>query len=235
MPPMNGSFDATQHTPNQIAAAHPPGIYDASISATSITETKDKTGGMFVVEFSTNAGRISNRYNLWNQSEKARDIAQGQLSALCYATGIFRLDWQNEGAALRGARCKIEVGPQAQDDKYSEIKRVLDAQGNEPGKGPSNSNAQGSQGSPSAQAWGVGGSAPAQGQQPQPSDGNAQGGWGNNQPPANNQQPPQNPQGGWGQPQGGQPPQNNQGWQPANNAAMPAGNGGGNPPWGPQG
>ncbi len=137
--PMNSSFDASQFAPKQGGGAHPVGKgFDATISNTSIEPTKAGDGGMFLVEFTTPAGRIVSRYNLWNKNEKAVQIARGELSALCHATGVFRLDFQNDGAALRNARCKIDVGLQneAEPDGYVEVKKVFDANGNEPGRGP---------------------------------------------------------------------------------------------------
>ncbi len=135
MCPYEASFDASQFTPSQAQGAHPAGVFDATISNTLIKPTKAADGGLFEVEFSTNSGRISNRYNLWNPSPQAVEIAHKELSALCYATGIFKLDFRNDGAALRNARCKIEVAKQA-NSEYMEVKRVLDMNGNEPGRAP---------------------------------------------------------------------------------------------------
>ena len=142
--PMVGSFDAQQFKPNQGGQPHPVGNkFDFQISNTEIVQTKDQQSGMFVVEFTTPAGSIVSRYNIWNANPKAAEIAHGQLSALCHATGVFRLDWQNDGAALRGARGKLDVGYQKGEEPtadrphggYVEVKRVYDANGNEPGRG----------------------------------------------------------------------------------------------------
>ena len=211
--PVNYSFDATQFTPSQSVGGHPPGKFPARVSNTSIQETKNKDGGMFVVEFTTNAGSIVNRYNLWNKEPKAVEIAHKELSALCYATGIFKLDFNNDGAAMRGAQCMIEVGKQ-DNGEYMEIKKVYDLQGNEPGKAPATGAAQ-----PQGGGWGA-----PQGQQAAAN------------PPAQQQQP----QGQAWQPPGQQQPtqqqpaqqQAPQGWQPAPGAApsgAPANAGA--PPW----
>ena len=142
--PMQGSFDAQQFKPNQSGQPHPVGSkFDFQISNTEIVQTKDQQSGMFVVEFTTPAGSIVSRYNIWNANPRAAEIAHGQLSALCHATGVFRLDWQNDGAALRGARGKLDVGYQKGEEPtadrphggYVEVKRVYDANGNEPGRG----------------------------------------------------------------------------------------------------
>lgn len=215
MPPMQGNFDATNIPPQQGTAQHPPGMFDFMISHTEIKENKDKTGGYLEVEFSSPAGRAYMRYNLWNQSAVAVEIANKQLSALCHATGVFRLDFANEAAALRNARGRMEVGPQ-KDDKFTEIKRVFDTQGNEPGK--SNTAPQQSpqvnpapNPAPMTQAPGGGGWGNAQQppNNPAPSAGAPQG-WGNaNQAP---QQPSSPPANNWQQP--GQSPPNGQPQQP---------------------
>jgi hypothetical protein len=209
MPPLQGSFDATQFAPKQVGESHPVGKFPFKISNTEIAETKDKDGGMLVVTFRTPVGEIASRYNLWNKSAKAVEIAHGQLSALCYATGIFKVDWSNEGAALRNGEGMIEVGWQKGQEPstenpnggYTEVKKVYDRSGNEPGKAPAQPQPQSAQ--PQQQpGWGAGQ------QQPQ-GNGNAPG-WGNS--PANTvQQQPQQPV-----QQPVQPPQTQQpaSWQP---------------------
>jgi hypothetical protein len=207
MPPMNGSFDASQFQPRQVGEGHPVGKYPAKISSTAIEPTKDGTGGMFTVEFTTPSGSIKHRYNLWNKEPKAVEIAHGQLSALCHATGIFRLDWGNEGASLREGQCTIDVGyqkgqePSAENPGggYVEVKKVLDRNGNEPGKTPT--------------------------AQPQPAQQ-----W---TPPAKTEAPPANPApGGWTQPASANPTTAGAtgGWpqaQPQTQQAPPQNN----PPW----
>ena len=129
----NYVFDATQYAPEQGSPTHPIGKFPAYVSNTSIQPTRDNDGGMFVVEYTTEQGKISHRFNLWNQNQKAVDIAHKQLSAVSHATGVFKIDMNNEGAALRNARLMIEVGKQ-KDTDYTEVKRVYDPNGNEPGK-----------------------------------------------------------------------------------------------------
>lgn len=200
---INAQFDATQFTPQQGFATHPAGVFDATISNTMTKPVKDNpNAGMFVVEFTTQGGRIEHRYNLWNPNQQAVDIAQKELSALCYATGVFRLDFNNDGAALRGTRCKIDVQPQkdkqGQPNGYMEVFKVLDLQGNEPGRTPSPAPApQQASGQPLQQQPNGGWGNP-QPQQPQPAPNPAPspapapqgGGWGQPQPSAN---PPANP------------------------------------------
>lgn len=213
---VNWTFNANQYEPNQGMSSHPPAQkIDFQITNTAIKETKDKSGGYLEVEFTSNQGVVYHRYNINNQSPKAVEIAYGQLSALCRAVNIYQIDGNNECAALRGARGKMDVGYQAGEEPgpnnpnakgYTELKRVYDQAGNEPGK-------------------------PAQPQQPQ-QGGNAPlqqqpgGGWG--QAPTQQQQPSQQPsqgqQGGFQQQQN--QPSQGQAWQPGAGGNTSA------PPWG---
>lgn len=195
-------FNANQYQPVQIGGGHPPATkIPFQITNTEMKETQDKTGGMLVVEFTSPAGVLVHRYNVKNNSPKAVEIAMGQLSALCHAIGIYNLEGANECAALRGGRGLMDVGYQkgeAPTDNnpdakgYTELKRVYDAAGNEPGKAPA-AQQQPQQQQPQS------GSAPLQ-QQPG-------GSWGNSQPQG--QQPAQ---------QAPNPAPAGQAWQPGNNA-----------------
>ena len=80
---VNWAFNANQYDPNQGMAAHPPASkVPFTITNTSIVETKDKTGGMLVVDLTSPMGTIIQRYNINNQNAKAVEIAYGQLLAL---------------------------------------------------------------------------------------------------------------------------------------------------------
>lgn len=189
MPGMQGTFNANSVSPQQGTPSHPPGMFDFNITHTEIKPNKDNTGGYLEVEFTSPAGRTVFRYNLWNNSPQAVEIANKQLSALCHATGIFQLDFSNEAAALKGGRGRMEVGPQKNDPQYTEIKRVFDAQGNEPGRAPTAPAQQQQQGQQGG--WGT---APANGQATSGQIAPAQPGWG---APAGQQQPAPQQQGGW--------------------------------------
>lgn len=206
MPPFNGSFDANQFKPNQGGDIIPPGMHDFVVSNTTVDALNGDKGGAFIVEFSTPAGFAKRWYNLWFQNPadpvkaaKTVEIAHGQLSALCHAVGIFQIDFKNEGAALRGARGKALFGYQKGEEPsaekpnggFTEIKKIYDAAGNEPGKAPAQPQAQQAQ--------------PQGGNQPMVQQ--AGGGWGQGAAqPTHTQQPPQ-----------GQ--QNGQAWQPGQNGA----------------
>lgn len=204
-------FNANQYEPNQGMSAHPPAQkVPFTISATSIVETKDKTGAMLVVEFTSPMGTVIQRYNIHNANPKAVEIAYGQLSALCRAVNIYQIDGSNECAALRGGKGLMDVGYQKGEEPdpafpdrkgYTELKKVYDLAGNDPSKP-----AAAQQNQPQSQQ---GGAAPMTQQ--------AGGGWGAqpNQPAQQQPQPQQQP------PQGG-----GQAWQPGGAQQS------GNPPWG---
>lgn len=226
---MQGGFNANQYEPKQGMSSHPPALkIPFQISSVGIKENKDKTGGYLEVEFTSQLGSVIMRYNVWNQSPKAIEIAYGQLSALCRATNIYQLDWTNEGKALLGGRGLMDVGYQAgeapdagnPDAKgYTELKKVYDLGGNEPGKAVAQSQPQTMQQAPQNQPQN--GSAPMT-QQPG-------GGWSQNQQPQQQapQQPPQGQQGGFQQAPQQQAPQGQPGaWQPGGGGQQQS------PPWG---
>ena len=203
-------FNANQYEPNQGIGIHPPAQkVQFQISNTSIVETKDKTGGMLVVEFTSPMGMVIQRYNIHNQNPKAVEIAYGQLSALCRAVNIYQIDGNNECAALRGGKGLMDVGYQKGEEPdpafpdrkgYTELKKVYDINGNDPSRpGKAASQAQPQQ--------------TAQPLQQQPG-----GSWG--------PQPTAQPNPAPAQPQPNPAPNGGQAWQPG--GAAP----GTQPPWG---
>src|ERR1700744_4693586 len=111
-------FDATQHQPMQVGGKHPPGNkFPFNITATEIKEVKGGGGKfLFEVTFTSPAGSVRFNYNLWNDSEQARKIAVGQLSALCHATGIFKVNFSDpikagvDGRELLNGKGLMDVG-----------------------------------------------------------------------------------------------------------------------------
>ncbi len=124
-------FDATQVAPVQTAPTHPVGKFPAFISGAENKPTKDNSSGYLEIMFTTQAGKIPMRYNLWHEKEQVARIAQGQLSALCHATGVMRVDVNGGAKEFLNAQCQIEVTMQA-DGKYTQVSYVYDIHGNEP-------------------------------------------------------------------------------------------------------
>lgn len=134
-------FDATGIPPEMGSGpVHPIGKFPFGVTGVDIVpnseKAKDPTGHQYVVELTTPSGKISARFNLWNNNAQSVDIAQKQLSALCHATGVYRLDMNNKGVEMMGARGQVEIRQQANNPNYTEIAKFFDVNGNEPGKAP---------------------------------------------------------------------------------------------------
>jgi hypothetical protein len=139
---MDWTFDARTVQPQQGGGAHPVGNkFPFTITNVEVKATKENTGGMLNVELTSPAGSVINRYNLWNENDKAREIAQKELSALCHVTGIFVIG-PRQGQELLGGKGLMDIGfqrghePTAEKPAggYVEVKKVYDMAGNEPGK-----------------------------------------------------------------------------------------------------
>lgn len=222
-------FDANQVAPDTGAVGQlPVGEHLVQITGSEIKTIKSGDGGLveftLVVIDGPNKGATgAYRLNLFNPSEQASNIARAQLSALCHVTGRYQV---SDLSVLSGIPFRVVVAMQKGSDQYTEVKKVMDANGNPPGKGGGQA-AQQPQGGPPANM----GQQPQQPQQaPQGQQGQQGGGWGQQaqQAPAQQQQqsaPAQ--QGSWGQPQ--QDGQQQQGQQPQQ---WQQGNAGGSAPWG---
>uniref|UniRef100_A0AAU7YTV8 SsDNA binding protein n=1 Tax=Stenotrophomonas phage vB_SmaS_QH3 TaxID=3229738 RepID=A0AAU7YTV8_9CAUD len=244
------AFNAQQYDPTQGVGSLPIGKHPVIVESSEVKANKANDGGYLQLNLRIIDGPQAGttgayRLNLYHTNQQTVEIAHRQLSAICHVVGVFMVQ---DSSQLHNLPFLVEVGPQKNDPAYTEVKKVYDMNGNEPGKaGQGAAPAQPQQpagfgqqpqgqggfgGQPQQQpaqggAWGQ----QPQGQQPQQQP--AQGGaaWGQ-QP---QQQPAQQPQGG-GAAWGGQPQQNAApqqaagGWQqqPAQGGA-PAG---GAAPWG---
>lgn len=236
-------FNPMAVDPSQGTSSLPLGRHKVVIESGSVEPTKNNDGGFLQFNLRIEEGDFKgvtgvDRLNLYNNSVKAVEIAQKRLSAYCHVTGQFQLGADGcDVSVLFNIPFYIEVTPQKltkeQEDAkargetvtpYTEIKKLFDINGNEPGKsGGQNQHQQQQPQQPqqqqqAANGWGNG----QQNQQPQQQQqqNNQQSGWGNNQQaqqqPAQ-QQPAQQQQSGWGNQQQQQaqqqPQQQNGGWQ----------------------
>ena len=222
MAQLNYTFDATQVDPSQGAGQLPVSDdqgHKVIIVDSEIKSTKDETGGyleltLSVVEGQAQGATGAYRLNLFNANQQAVEIAHRQLSAICHAIGVFQVQ---DSSQLHNQPFRVIVGKQKGSEEYTEVKRVLDVNGNKPGANKSNAPAQ-PQPQPQAQT-----PAPSQ---PAPQGGQQQPQWGQpqSQPQQANNNGQQAPWGG-GQQQPAQPQQQN--WQQGNQQSTP--------PWGNQG
>lgn len=187
-------FNAREVDPTQMTGQLPVGKHPVVAVESEVVATKNNDGGMIVYTLQIIDGPQKGttgayRINLYNASQKAVEIAKRQYSALCHAVGVFDVQ---DSAQLHNIPFMVEVGLQKDSEQYTEIKKVFDINGNEPGKVGQQQQQQQQQ---TAGGWGQ--SQQQQQQQQQEPAGN--GGWGQQQQQQQQQQ--QTSQAPWGQSQ----------------------------------
>ena len=192
------AFNAQQYDPTQGGGSLPVGRHPVIIESSEVKANKANDGGYLQLNVKLIDGPQTGttgayRLNLYHSNPQTAEIAHRQLSAICHCVGVFNVQ---DSSQLHNIPFIIEVGLQKGEEAaqkgYTEVKKVFDINGNEPGKA--------GQGAPAAQP------------QQQPTQGG--GAWGGQ--PA--QQPAAQPQGdapAWG---GGQPAQQQPQGAPAGNA-----------------
>ena len=225
------AFNAQQYDPTQGGGSLPVGRHPVIIESSEVKANKANDGGYLQLNVKLIDGPQTGttgayRLNLYHSNPQTAEIAHRQLSAICHCVGVFNVQ---DSGQLHNIPFIIEVGLQKGEEAaqkgYTEVKKVFDINGNEPGKAGQGAPAAQPQQQPAAQG-GFGQQQPAA--QPQ---GNAPA-WGGGQPAQ--QQPQGAPAGNapaWGQqpaqqPAAQQPAQQAGGWQQG--GAAPAGGA----PWG---
>jgi len=92
-----GYFDANQYEPAREFQLYNPGQYPSQIESVEIKPTKANNGAFFEVkmvmlEEPYKGQRLTDRINVDNPSTACVAIGRGQLTALCLAAGIAKLD-----------------------------------------------------------------------------------------------------------------------------------------------
>ena len=226
------AFNAQQFDPTQGGGSLPVGRHPCIIESSEVKANKANDGGYLQLNVKLIDGPQMGttgayRLNLYHSNPQTAEIAHRQLSAICHVIGVFNVQ---DSSQLHNIPFIIEVGLQKGEEAaqkgYTEVKKVFDINGNEPGKAGQGAPQAQPQQQPAAQG-GFGQQQPAQ-QPQQPQSGAAWGGQ-----PA--QQPAAQPQGNapaWG---GGQPAQQPAAQQPAQQAGGWQQGGGapaGGAPWG---
>ncbi|MCK5616101.1 hypothetical protein KAR91_80300, partial [Candidatus Pacearchaeota archaeon] len=140
MPEMQ--FNATNVKPASVSQPQLPISgkegHDVVITASEILENAAKNGGFLALTLLVTAGEHQGaegvyRLNLYNNSEKAVEIAYGQLSAICHVVNVIDVSATEQ---LHNIPFKAVVGLQKppNDEGYTEIKGVLHSDGSLPGK-----------------------------------------------------------------------------------------------------
>ena len=229
------AFSAQQYDPTQGGGNLPVGRHPSIIESSEVKANKANDGGYLqlnvkLIDGPQTGATGAYRLNLYHSNPQTAEIAHRQLSAICHCVGVFNVQ---DSSQLHNIPFIIEVGLQKGEEAaqkgYTEVKKVFDINGNEPGKAGQGAPAAQPQQQPAAQG-GFGQQQPAQQPAAQP-QGNAPA-WGGGQPAQ--QQPQGAPAGNapaWGQqpaqqPAAQQPAQQAGGWQQG--GAAPAGGA----PWG---
>jgi len=123
-------FDANTVAPKTAFKPLPDGEYTVLITKAKEEPTKDRTGLMLhyeaqVVDGSCKGRVIHDRITLRNKNPIAVEIGQGQLSALCHATGIMRPRGAHEFVG-KTVKIKVAVVKRKDNDELSnEVKGIL--------------------------------------------------------------------------------------------------------------
>jgi hypothetical protein len=118
------AFNAAAVTPSAPMGVLTPGTYRAEITGTEVKATKAGTGTYLSVEFAINDGPARGRklwgiYNIDNPSDKAVEIAQRELSALCHAVGKGGM--VDDSDELLGLSVALSVGIDKNDAERNRI------------------------------------------------------------------------------------------------------------------
>lgn len=139
------SFDASTVAPSTGTSSNlpvsPPEGWPVQIIAAEMKQTASKDGHF--VEFTLqitegdNLGAVgAYRLNLGNENEQTVFIAASQLSSLCHVTGVMQF---TDFMALANIPFRVivvmQTGADAVEKGYTEVKQVLDVNGNKPSAG----------------------------------------------------------------------------------------------------
>lgn len=117
-------FNAEEVEPSTAFDAVPPGWYTAIITESEWKETRAGTGRYLALTLEIVDGQFANRkiwanLNLNNPNEKAVEIAQRDLSAICRAVGVLK---PRNSEELHFKKLEIKVALQKDNPERNEIK-----------------------------------------------------------------------------------------------------------------
>lgn len=128
MAALDGVFDARTVEPNAGLKPVPVGKYKAIIRKSEKKANSAKTGHYIemvfeIVEGDSRGKRVYARLNLWNPNNTAVEIARGELSAICHATGVMNL---SDTQQLHNIPLMIKVSVKERNDKKGEYTNEID-------------------------------------------------------------------------------------------------------------
>lgn len=116
------NFDSSTVAPQQTMGVLPAGTYLAHITESDVVDLKSGNGQGLKLTFEVIDGQFKGRkvwesLNVVHTNETAQGIAQSQLSAICRATGVIKLD---DTAALHRKPMRITVAIKPASGDYKE-------------------------------------------------------------------------------------------------------------------
>lgn len=119
------AFDASTVQPQDDFAPLPAGQYIAQVTESAVAPTKSGTGMMMKLTWTVLDGqfkgrKVFDRINVANQNPEAEKIGQRQLSAICHAAGVMKLQDTNQ---LHGKPCTITLKIR-KDEQYGDSNEV---------------------------------------------------------------------------------------------------------------
>ena len=121
------NFDATQVAPSTGYDPLPPGKYLVEITDSEMKATKAGNGEMLQLEYTVLDGEFRNR-KIWDRlclrhpNQTAVEIAEANLSAICHAVGVMKLDDSvqlHHAPLVIAVKCKID---DSTGETYNEVK-----------------------------------------------------------------------------------------------------------------
>lgn len=140
------AFNPNNFDPTQGSSMLPVGKLLVVATSSEVKPTSDGNNGYLqynleVIDGEHKGASGAYRLNLYHSNQQTVEIANRQFSALCHVTG--QLGVVEDSAQLHNVPFIVEVQKQTKGEGaekgYTEVKRVYDANGNEPGKGGQNS------------------------------------------------------------------------------------------------
>lgn len=134
------AFNAQQYDPSQSVGGLPVGKHPVIVESSEVKANAKNDGGYLQLNLKIIDGPAAGttgayRLNLYHSSQQTVEIAHRQLSAVCHVVGVFNVQ---DSAQLHNIPFMVEVGLQKGEEAaqkgYTEVKRVFDVHGNEPGK-----------------------------------------------------------------------------------------------------
>jgi Protein of unknown function (DUF669) len=127
-------FNATQFDPTQGTGALPVGKHLVVATASEVKPAKTGNSGLVEFELQVIEGEFKGstggvRFNLYNESQQAVEIAHRQFSSFCTVVGVLNPEGTEQ---LHNIPFMVEVALQKEPNpnKYTEVKKFFDAQGN---------------------------------------------------------------------------------------------------------